>query len=87
MTTTVVNKRIHTSTPNDVYIGRPGPWGNPWIIGRDGDRKEVIQKFIDHFNQPEFKARTRRELKGKTLVCWCKPFPCHGDWLMEVAES
>ena len=26
----------------DVYVGRPGPWGNPWHVGRDGTRQEVI---------------------------------------------
>lgn len=29
----------------DVYIGRPGPYGNPFTIGRDGNRKEVIDKY------------------------------------------
>ncbi len=26
----VVNKRYHTATPNDVYIGRPSLFGNPF---------------------------------------------------------
>ncbi len=29
----------------DVYIGRPGPWGNPFVIGRDGTREQVIAKY------------------------------------------
>ena len=28
--------------PYDVYIGRPSKWGNPFKIGRDGSRQEVI---------------------------------------------
>jgi hypothetical protein len=28
-----------------VYVGRPGKWGNPFVIGRDGSRDEVIAKY------------------------------------------
>lgn len=31
--------------PYDVYIGRGSPWGNPFVIGKDGDRKECIDKY------------------------------------------
>ena len=30
---------------SDVYIGRGSKWGNPFVIGRDGDRDLVIKKF------------------------------------------
>jgi hypothetical protein len=26
-------------------------------------------------------------LKGKILVCFCKPLACHGDVLAEIADS
>lgn len=29
----------------DVYCGRPTRWGNPFAIGKDGDRAEVIRKY------------------------------------------
>ena len=30
----------------------------------------------------------RRELKGKDLICWCKPgAPCHADVLLDVANG
>jgi hypothetical protein len=29
----------------NVYIGRPGKWGNPFVIGKDGTRAEVIAKY------------------------------------------
>ena len=30
----------------------------------------------------------RRELKGKDLVCWCKPgAPCHADVLLAVTND
>ncbi|MHB8407807.1 MAG: DUF4326 domain-containing protein [Acidiferrobacterales bacterium] len=31
--------------PYDVYVGRPSKWGNPFVVGRDGSRSEVIQKY------------------------------------------
>lgn len=27
------------------------------------------------------------ELKGKTLGCWCKPNPCHGDVLLTLLKE
>ena len=29
----------------DVYIRRPSKWGNPFSIGVDGTREEVIEKY------------------------------------------
>ena len=31
-----------------IFIGRPSAWGNPYRIGRDGNRGEVIRKFAEH---------------------------------------
>jgi len=37
-------------SPYDIYIGRANKdlpkskWANPWVIGRDGTREEVIEK-------------------------------------------
>ena len=74
--------------PYDVRITRPGPWGNPFVIGRDGTREEVIAKHRTWVEErPEFQARIRRELRGKVLACWCAPLPCHGDTLMEIANA
>src|SRR5215831_6014372 len=27
------------------------------------------------------------ELRGKDLACWCSPEPCHGEVLLELANS
>lgn len=71
----------------DVYIGRPGPWGNPFEIGKDGTRREVIKKYrIWLLSQKDLLARLE-ELKGKRLGCWCFPKPCHGDVLVEMVEE
>jgi hypothetical protein len=72
--------------PFDVYIGRPGPWGNPFILGRDGDRQQVIEKYRAWLlAQPELVARAQRELVGKVLGCWCAPLTCHGDVLAAIS--
>ena len=78
--TTVVNKY---KSKFDVYIGRPTIFGNPFSIGEDGDRAEVIKKFRTYFNarikkDAHFKQEVLK-LKGKTLGCYCKPQDCHGD--------
>ncbi len=73
--------------PYDVYIGRPSKWGNPFEIGRDGTRAEVIEKYRAWIRtQPRLLAALG-ELKGKTLGCWCHPKPCHGDVLAELADN
>ena len=70
----------------DVYIGRPSKWGNPFEIGKDGTRKQVISKYREWVKtQPEL-LNNIDELKGKTLGCWCKPKSCHGDVLAELAN-
>lgn len=73
--------------PYDIYIGRPSKWGNPFTIGKDGTREEVIEKYKQWFwTQPELVTAVP-ELKGKVLGCWCKPGHCHGDFLAELANK
>ena len=72
----------------DVYIGRPSKWGNPFIIGRDGNRDEVIAKYREYIlSKPHLIEDAKRELKGKILGCYCAPLSCHGDILSEIANK
>lgn len=76
----------------DIYIGRPSKWGNPFKIGRDGTREEVITKYKRWISASEMEEAAKLrlqllELKDKTLGCWCAPQPCHGDVLMELVEG
>lgn len=72
----------------DVYIGRPSNWGNPFRIGSDGTRQEVIELYRRHLvTQPDLVARLIRELTGRRLGCWCHPLPCHGDVLVDVCDA
>lgn len=79
--TTVINIRAARC---DVYGGRPGWLGNPFVIGRDGTREEVIIKFAVYFLRRlrfdrEFRFRIIHECGGKVLGCSCKPKACHLD--------
>ncbi len=71
----------------DVYIGRPGRWRNPYTIGEDGSREEVIQKFREYGIATGLDIAAKRELKDKVLGCWCAPQSCHGDVLVEWTNA
>ena len=71
---------------HDVYIGRPTKWENPFKVGEDGTREEVIAKYRDWLQTQPHLLADLRELKGKVLGCWCAPKACHGDVLVELAN-
>ena len=77
--TKVVNKNKDSY---DIYCGRGSIFGNPFEIGRDGTREQVIERYKGWFN---FLIRDRvftaelSKLKDKTLGCFCKPLACHCD--------
>ncbi len=74
--------------PYDVYIGRPGNWGNPFHLESEADRQDVIERFSQWGeNQPWLRYAAQTELKGKTLGCWCSPKACHGQVLADWAEG
>ncbi|WP_283602800.1 DUF4326 domain-containing protein [Serratia proteamaculans] len=76
----------------DIYCGRGTLWGNPYAIGADGDRDEVIRKFKYDFDRnylkggDDFKEKLKLN-RGKTLGCHCKPYACHGDILAEFLNE
>ena len=71
----------------DVYIGRPSKWGNPYVIGKDGTRAEVIAKYESYIrNSPEL-VSSLHELKNRVLGCWCDPLPCHGNILIKLLKE
>lgn len=87
----VVNRRYlpKGSLPeNAVYVGRPSPWGNPYRLGAGRSRAQVIEHYRAWLERyPEMAERARKELRGKDLVCWCAPEPCHADVLLEIANA
>lgn len=85
----VLNK-YHGNIPTDaVWIMRgKGAWGNPFEIGKDGDREAVIAKYEKWLlAQPQLIAKAQKELRGKDLVCCCTPKHCHGHILIKIANT
>ena len=90
---------------NNVYIGRRGIvfvnkvrwplhdslWANPFNVGRDGTRDEVIEKYrvmIIAKLSNDNDLRTELEmLRGKNLGCWCAPEACHGNVLLDILNQ
>jgi len=86
--TQVVNIRKEKA---DVYIGRGSSFGNPFVIGKDSDREQVIGKYQVYFysrlsSDEAFKQQVLA-LRGKTLGCFCKPKACHGDVIVEYLNG
>lgn len=79
---------VHCSKDScDVYIGRPSIWGNPFVIGPDGSRGQVIDKYREWIKtQPDLLAQIE-SLRGKVLGCWCAPLACHGHVLLELLDT
>ena len=71
----------------DVYIGRPSKWENPFVIGIDGDREEVISKYEAYIMSRPDLLNQLPKLEGKVLGCWCAPKACHGDVLKTMVED
>lgn len=81
----------------DVYVGRrmhmggwelvESKWANPYKVGKDGTREEVLEKYRKYVLTRKDLIAELPELHGKTLGCWCKPEPCHGDVLLELVAE
>jgi len=74
--------------PNVSYVGRPSKYGNPFPIGKSGDRAKVIELYGKWLASSGITIEEiKRDLRGKDLVCWCAPEACHADVLLEIANS
>jgi len=70
--------------PCDIYIGRGSKWGNPFLIGIDGSREEVVNMYAEWVVKQEHLMNDIESLIGKRLGCFCKPKLCHGDVLLNL---
>ena len=82
-----IKRQIPDGSSDLVYIGRPSKWGNPFQIGRDGDRATVILKYEKWLRKQPQLLSSLYELKGKILGCYCKPHACHGDVLIRILNE
>lgn len=101
MNCTIVNVRTsklgtksHWINPNTVYVycGRPSRLGNPYAMGRDGNRDEVIRKC---WNDQRW-LRTVQEFldwlrttnaENVVLGCWCAPNRCHTELIARLVRA
>lgn len=85
-----VYNRLVGGYPKDaVYVGRPTRWGNPFTVKIHG-RAECLAlygKWIFEPQQDYLRAAMKRELRGKNLLCWCEPLPCHAHLILKIANS
>ena len=73
-----------------VCVDRTTAWGNPFGIGKHGTREECIGWYEEWMHLPAQKLlrqRMRDQLKGKHLLCWCDPLPCHAKVIRDIANQ
>ena len=88
------------------YVGRSragkSPLGNPYQIGKDGDRREVIEKYRRWLweeikkgdDSPAYRElvwvadfyKCSTEQEPIKLLCWCAPQPCHAEVIIRAIE-
>lgn len=91
----VIHWRDREHAPGFVYVGRAAPrlglpespFANPFRIGPDGGRSDVIQRYRSWIlGRPDLLYRLP-ELRGRPLACWCAPEACHGDVLAALVDA
>ena len=99
-TVTVVNRFTPKEHPDVIrkMITRWGsPVGNPFVVGKDGDRDACCdayekyvnsgqiwvenKEFVEWINERIWEYQQRKDIE---LVCGCKPQRCHGDTLRKL---
>lgn len=83
----IVRNRAHYIGPG-IEVYRPHLFSNPYHIGPDGSRNEVIQKFKNYFDEKlqnsvlyqdtmiQYLYNLKRD-KRLNLICCCSPLTCH----------
>jgi ParB-like chromosome segregation protein Spo0J len=66
-----------------VRVDRGSLFGNPFVLGADGDRDAVCDAYEDHYlpHKPSI-MNALTSLKGKVLICHCYPLRCHAQSLI-----
>jgi hypothetical protein len=96
-------RTVKVVSPNGLpvkCVDRTSRWGNPFKIGVDGTREEIIQKYRAWFLtgtesrkvgrymvDPQNLRERIRELRGFNLACCPPGLPCHADFLLEQANQ
>ena len=78
-----------------IYIGRrsgryrlpTSKWANPFVVKRVADRETAIAAYERWLRSQAQLMAALYELHDRDLVCWCAPYPCHGDVLLRLANE
>jgi hypothetical protein len=95
-------RTVKAFSPNGLpvkCVDRTSRWGNPFKIGKDGTREEIIQKYriwfltgtesrkVGRYTVDPRSLRERvQELRGFNLACCPPELPCHADFLLTQAN-
>lgn len=86
---------VKKSQPYNIYIGRENnfyhheasEWANPYVMDEWHTRDMVLGLYYWHLIANPNLYDATKELRGKTLGCYCAPLPCHGDLLTWLSEG
>jgi len=84
-----------------IYCGRPSKLSNPYEIGKDGNREDVIEKFkilseplfgdtpsILQENISDFIEYLKKVNPREVILgCHCKPLSCHCDVIEKLVDN
>ena len=77
----------HTMTDSGVRVDRATCWGNPYCVSDMMTREDAVRRYLKMIlRKPDMIAKVQRELRDKTLWCWCTPKLCHADVLATLAN-
>jgi hypothetical protein len=83
----------------DFKVDRSSILGNPFILGKDGDRDTVCELYKQYFkekilskdkkfgNELEKLIEAYSTHKKLRLFCWCSPKRCHAETIKELIEK
>jgi len=93
----IVNRHDGKAKPgvHRVSVSRPGPLGNPFIIGEHGNREQVIKLYDEHFRKSVYTPCALSEAFARLveymmtecyieLECFCAPKACHAEIIREA---
>lgn len=71
-----------------VRVDRGTLFGNPFVLGADGDRDTVCDSYAKHYmpHKPSI-MKALPTLKGKVLICHCYPERCHAEGLIDALDA
>jgi hypothetical protein len=83
------DKVVYIGRANGRYRLKGSKWANPFRIGPDGDRAEVIAKHRAWLREPAQQCLWGHlhELRGKALACFCWPNGCHAQNYIEAIDE